>query len=110
LRHAVRARQASDADDRLRGHLTNAPGPLELVALLEKTGCAGVLRPVRDRADVHVPQVDEMVGQDDEAGALVQFHPCRPECLDAQAYGDRAVVSDRGADLLERLEPEARTV
>ena len=51
-----------------------------------------------------------MVGEDDEAGALVQLHPGRPERLDAQADGDRAVVSDRGADLLERLEPEARTV
>ncbi len=110
LRHAVRARQAPDTDDRLRGHLAHPAGPLQLVALGEETGGAGILRPVRDRADVHVPQVDEVVGEDDEARTFVELDSGGPERLDAEANGDRAVVSHRRADLLQRLDPEARAV
>ena len=51
-----------------------------------------------------------MVGEDDEARALVELDSGGPERLDAEANGDRAVVSHRRADLLQRLDPEARAV
>ena len=100
----------ADADDRLRRRLAHSAGPFELVALLEEARGARVLRPLDDRADVDVPEVDEVVGEPDEAEPLLELDAGRPERLDAEAHRDRAVVADRLAHGLERLEPEARAV
>ena len=70
LGHPVGVRQPRHADDRLRRRLAHAAGPLELVALLEEAGGAGVLRPLGDRADVDVPEVDEVVGGTNELERL----------------------------------------
>ena len=54
-----------------------------------------------------------MVGHRDEGGRLVagaHAAVAAVERVDAQPGGDRAVIADLGADLLEGLEPEAGPV
>src|SRR2546427_200371 len=74
LHHPLRARQASDAHDRLRRGLANAARPLELPALIVAARGSDVSRAVGDRADVHVPEVDEMIGQPNELESLHDLH------------------------------------
>ncbi len=91
--HEVGARHAPDADDRLRGGLADPTGPLELVPLLEVPRRAGVLAPERDRAHVHVPQVDECVGELHELERLVDDDAGRAERIDRDTGDDRAIVA-----------------
>ena len=69
LGHPLGRRQPADADDRLPRRLAHVPGPLELPALGEEARRARVLRPLQDRADVDVPQVDQVVGHAHELEA-----------------------------------------
>ena len=110
LRHAIRVRQARDTHDGLGRGLADAAGPFQLVPLREESGGAGVLRPFGDRADVHVPEIHQVVGEADELEAFVELDAGRAECVDARPHRDDAVVSDGFADDLERLEPEPRSV
>ena len=110
LGHPVGVRQPAHAHNRLSSCLAHAARPFELVALLEEARRARVLGPLNDRAHVHVPQIDERVGQTDESKPLLELDAGRPERLHAQADGDRAVVADGLADDLERLQPEAGAV
>src|SRR5687767_13734882 len=79
LGHAIRVRQARHTHDRLRRRLADAAGPLELVPLRKEARRAGVLRPLGDRADVHVPEINQGVGEADELEALVELDSGRPE-------------------------------
>ena len=110
LRHAVGVGEPAHADDRLRRRLAHVTGPFELVALLEEARRARVLRPFDDRADVHVPQIHQGVGQADEAESLLQLDAGGAERLHAESNRDHTVFADRLADDLERLEPEAGAV
>ena len=85
LGHQIGVGQPADAHDRLRGRLAHARGALELPALREEARGAGIERPLRDRADGDVPEIDEVVGQAHELEALLELHararPCgRPRC------------------------------
>ena len=110
LHHPLRARQAPDADDRLRRGLANAAGPLQLPALVVAARRRDVGRAVGDRADVHVPEVDEVIGQPNELEPLLELDSVRPPRVDREPGGDRALVADALAHELECLEPEARPV
>ena len=110
LHHSLRARQASDAYDRLRRGLTNVARPLELPALIVAARRRDVRGAVGDRADVHVPEVDEVIGQPNELESLLELDSVGPSGVDGEPGGDRAVVADGLAHELERLEPEARPV
>ena len=109
---AIRSGSVSrpDADDRLGGRLAHARRALELPALGEEARRPGVERPLGDRADGDVPEVDEVVGQAHELEALLEVDAERAHAVDGDPAGDRAVVADRRAHRLERLEPEARAV
>ena len=103
--HPVGRRQPGHAHDRLGRRLAHLAGPLELPALGEEARRAGVLRPLLDRADVDVPQVDEVVGEPHELEPLVQLDPGPADGRDRDPAGDRAVRADRLAHRGERLDP-----
>ena len=104
LRHLVGVGEARDADDRLRGRLAHVPRPLELPALLEEARGAGVLRPLGRRADRHVPEVDEVVGEAHELEPLVEVDAVRAQRGDGDARRDGALAVHRLARQLEELE------
>ena len=108
--HPVGARQPPHPDDRLRGRLADAAGPFELIALREISRCARVLAPVGDRADVHVPEVHQVVSQIDEFERFLDVDPGGPECVDRDPRGDGAVRAHRVANGGQRLQPEPRPV
>ena len=61
------------------------------------------MRPLGDGADVHVPEVDEVIRQPYELERLLHVEPRRE--VDADPHGDGAVVSGRLPDRLQRLQP-----
>ena len=86
-------------------------GPLELPALAEEARRAGVLRPLGDRADVDVPEVDEVVGEAHELRGPRRARRRRrraPSTAMRQAIAQSSPTASR--DRLEHLEPEARAV
>ena len=108
--HPVGRRQPADADDRLGRRLAHLPGPLELPALGEEARRARVLRPLLDRADVNVPQVDEVVGEPYELQALGELDPGAADRRDGDPACDRAVRAHGLAHRRERLDPHPRAV
>ena len=64
----------------------------------------------RAEPDVDVPEIDEVVGEPDEGESLVELDAVRAERVDRDAGRDGAVVADRLAHDLERLEPEAGAI
>ncbi len=112
LGHLFRIGEAADAEHRLLGHLLDEARPRHLVALLIEPGGAGVLAPLGDVADVHVPQIDQRVGEPDEFHAVVLDLDARfaVQGIDGEAGRDRAVVADGAAHLFQGFEPEARAV
>src|SRR5450631_876754 len=71
LGHLFRIGEAAHAEDRLLGDLLDEARPRHLVALLIEPGWTRVLAPLGDVADIHVPQIDQRVGQCDEFHAVV---------------------------------------
>ena len=108
--HLVGRGEPGHAHDRLGRDGTGLPRPLELIALGEKARRPAVLGPLRDRAHVHVPEVDEVVGEGDEGEALLERDSGRPERIDGDAAGDRAALAYGRPDLLEGLQPETGPV
>src|SRR5437762_2404189 len=82
----------------LGGGLAHATSAARLPSLGEEPRRAGVERPLRDRANVHVPEVDQVVGQAHELQTLVEVDAEGAHPVDRDPAGDRAVVADRLAD------------
>src|SRR5207248_5758961 len=82
----------------------------EMPALMVAARRRAVPGAVGDPAYVHVPEVDEAIGQRNELESLLELDSVGPPGVESESGGDRALVADGFAGELERLEPEARPV
>ena len=112
LGHLLRVGETADPEHGFLGHLFDESGPGNLVALLVESGRPGVLAPLGDVAHVHVPQIDQRVGQGDELHAVILDLDAgvAVERIDGEAGGDGRVVAHGAADFFQGLEPEARAI
>src|SRR5207248_229855 len=113
--HRVRVREPPDADDRLprvRPDLLD-PRPLEVLAGVPRRHRIDAPALGDPAADLQVPEVDQVIGERDEADPLLvdaQAVVAAVDRVQAESGRDRAVVADGLLHLLDRLEPEARAV
>ena len=112
LRHLVGIREPADADDRLRRRL---PRPRRSTGSCQPAGNRLEAPESFDhssrRADVDVPEIDEVVGEPYELETLVELDAVGAERLDAQPRAAIAQSSPTASRTsLERLEPEAGAV
>src|SRR5579875_268412 len=112
LEHFLRVGEAPDAEHAFLRDLLDEFLPRQLVALPIEARGARIFAPFRDVADIHVPEIDEIVGELDELDSFaLDFDSFfADQRVDGKTRCDRAIAPDCLAHFLDRLDPEPRTI
>ncbi len=113
--HRVRVREAADTDDRLARVRADLVHPRLLPVFGPNPGSRHRVSGVEQarRADLYVPQVDEVIDVLDEPNAILEHRDPEPvlgERVDREAHAERTVVAEGVADQLEHLAREPGAV